>query len=78
MKSRIKSQFNFFGVVIPQEMDRPYWSTGFRRWLRGKLFEGSGQVLVNTQLEELESIEYKKSGLKNRLLFWPIGNIKRW
>lgn len=67
-KCRIKSQLNFFGVVIPQEMDRPYWSKGFRSWLRGKLSEGSGQVLVNAQLEELESIEYQKKRIEKQIV----------
>lgn len=67
-KCRIKSQLNFFGIVIPHQMDKPYWSKAFRNWLRTRLFEGSGQVLISTQLEELESIEYQKKQIEKQIV----------
>ena len=32
-KNRIKSQFHYWGVRIPEAMDSPYWSNAFRQWI---------------------------------------------
>ncbi len=33
IKSLIKSQLLYFGVIVPQEFDNSHWSHGFRHWL---------------------------------------------
>lgn len=67
-KCRIKSQLNFFGVKIPEELDKPYWSKGFRLWLRTALSKGSGNLLINVQLDELEEIEKQKKVLEKQIV----------
>jgi transposase len=39
IKSLIKSQLLYFGVVVPQEFDNSHWSHGFRDWLDALEFE---------------------------------------
>lgn len=39
IKSLIKSQLLYFGVMVPQEFDNSHWSHGFRHWLDALEFE---------------------------------------
>jgi transposase len=41
IKSLIKSQLLYFGVIVPQEFDNSHWSHGFRHWLDALEFEYS-------------------------------------
>ncbi len=66
-KCRIKSHLNYFGIKIPREMDSPYWSKAFRRWLVSDVFQGSAQVLVNSLLEEMQQIETQKKVLERQI-----------
>ncbi|MCK0192741.1 hypothetical protein [Arenibacter sp. F20364] len=75
-KNRIKSQLNFFGVKIPEEWDRPYWSKGFKSWLRTALPEGTGDLLTHVQLAEMEEIEKQKNVWKGILYCFPRKNIR--
>ncbi len=67
-KNRIKSQLNFFGVKIPKEWDRPYWSKGFRSWLRTVLPKGTGDLLIHVQLAEMEEIEKQKKHVERQIV----------
>ncbi len=59
-KCRIKSQMNLFGIVIPEELDKPYWSKALRAFIRQDNFTGSGQLILATLMDELEGIELLK------------------
>src|SRR5690606_36448712 len=67
-KCRIKSQLSFFGITIPIELDKPHWSKEFRSWLRQAPPKGSGEVLINVQLNELEEIEKQKKVLEKQIV----------
>lgn len=67
-KCRIKSQLNFFGISIPDTMDKPYWNKAFRQWLKSRLFEGTGQILLQTLLKELEDLESHKRTLEQQII----------
>ena len=67
-KCRIKSQLNFLGTAIPEELDKPYWCKGFRSWLRTALSESSGNFLINLQLESLEEIERQKKRIEKQIV----------
>ncbi len=41
VKSLIKSQLLYFGVVVPEQFDNSHWSHGFRYWLDALQFEYS-------------------------------------
>ena len=75
-KCRIKSHLNYFGVKIPPEMAGPYWSKSFRRWLGSKLFNGSGQILIQALLEEMEQIENQKKLLEKQIVNLANGTYK--
>lgn len=59
-KCRIKSQLMYFGVDIPEQLDKPYWSKAFKAWLRAKHFDGSAQLTIISKLNQLEFIEQEK------------------
>ncbi|MBJ6367428.1 IS110 family RNA-guided transposase [Snuella sedimenti] len=67
-KCRIKSHLNYFGIKIPKELDKPYWSKAFRLWLTTKLFTGSAQVLIQALLEEMQQIEHQKKVLEKQIV----------
>ncbi|RNL75288.1 IS110 family transposase [Sinomicrobium pectinilyticum] len=77
-KCRIKSQLHFFGIKIPEALDKPYWSRSFRHWLQTKLFEGSAQVLLTAQLEELESIERQKKNIEKQIIALAKGKYNQF
>lgn len=67
-KCRIKSRLSFFGITILIELDKPHWSKEFRSWLRKAPPKGSGEVLINVQLNELEEIEKQKKVLEKQIV----------
>lgn len=68
-KNRIKSQFHYWGVKIPEEMDSPYWSNTFRQWIRGLVFENaSASICLTAHLESLSSIETQKKQVEKQLV----------
>jgi transposase len=67
-KCRIKSQLNYFGIKVPVEFDNPYWSKGFRVWLREGHFKyNSGTIVLETLLDELEQIEIQKRKIEKEI-----------
>lgn len=69
-KTRIKSQFHYWGVKIPEEMDSPYWSKAFRQWIRELVFENeSASICLEVQLETLASIEAQKKRVEKQLVY---------
>ena len=75
-KCRIKSHLNYFGVKIPQEYDKSYWSKSFRAWLTTDLFTGSAQVLIQSLLEEMRQIENQKKVLEKQIIRLANGTYK--
>lgn len=67
-KCRIKSGLNFFGIQIPEIMDKPYWSKSFRSWLRDNHFKGYGHNVITIQLDQLEYIESRKKDLDRHIV----------
>lgn len=68
-KNRIKSQLLYWGVKIPEQLDTPYWSKGFRNWLRELSFENySASLLLEVYIEELVGIETQKKKLEKQLI----------
>ena len=68
-KNRIKSQFHYWGVRIPEAMDPPYWSKAFRQWIRALVFENDpASICLATQLEALTSIEVQKKRIEKQLI----------
>lgn len=67
-KCRIKSQLSFLGTKIPDELDKPYWCKGFRSWLSTALPDGSGNFVINLQLETLEEIERQKKRIEKQIM----------
>ena len=59
-KCRIKSQMNLFGIHIPEELDKSYWTKALRAFIRQDNFTGSGQLILVTLMDELEAIELLK------------------
>lgn len=68
-KCRIKSILNYFGKKIPPELDSPYWSKRFRKWLCENHFQHhSGNIVVQSLLSELEGIETQKKLLEKEIV----------
>ncbi|MEM9858632.1 MAG: IS110 family transposase [Bacteroidota bacterium] len=68
-KNRIKSLFHYWGIQIPEEMDSPYWSKTFRKWIRELDFNNaSASLCVIAQLEGLEQIEAQKKRVEKELI----------
>lgn len=68
-KNRIKSQLLYWGLKIPEAFDTPYWSKGFRSWIKELSFENnSASLLLKVFIEELEAIEAQKIKLKKQLI----------
>ena len=68
IKCRIKSQLMFFGIAIPSELDKPYWSKKFRNWLRSDLFQGAAQFMMVSQLETLRTLEDQKKTIEKQIV----------
>jgi len=57
-KNRIKTILNYFGISIPEEYDKSYWSRKFIKWIEDLDFEGgSSQITMSILLQELLMID---------------------
>ena len=58
IKSLIKSQLLYFGVVVPQEFDNSHWSHGFRDWLDALEFEYSpARATLDSRMRQFRFVD---------------------
>lgn len=67
-KNRIKSTLNLFGIKIPEEYDKPYWSKAFVNWLTELKHSTSVQQALSHQLSILEFIENQKKEIDRNIV----------
>ena len=59
-KNRIKSALNLFGIIIPEEYDKSYWSKGFINWINELPCALSLKQTIAHQLSELDFVNTQK------------------
>lgn len=58
VKSLIKSQVLYFGVVVPEEFDNSHWSHGFRNWLDALEFEYSpARATLDSRMRQFRFVD---------------------
>ncbi|WP_306012317.1 MULTISPECIES: IS110 family transposase [unclassified Allomuricauda] len=58
IKSYIKMQLLYYGVVVPEEFDNDHWSHGFRNWLDDLSFEyESGNEVLESRMRSFRFID---------------------
>lgn len=58
VKSLIKSQVLYFGVVVPEEFDNSHWSHGFRNWLDALKFEYSpARATLDSRMRQFRFVD---------------------
>lgn len=68
IKSRIKSQLMFFGIKIPEELDKSYWSKKFLTWLGSGFFSGSAQLAIQSQVKALDAVQSQKKRVERQIV----------
>lgn len=67
-KNRIKSTLNLFGIKIPEEYDKPFWSKGFIKWLKELQCAASVHQAYSHQLASLEFIDNQKKEIDRNIV----------
>lgn len=58
IKSLIKSQLLYFGVIVPEEFDNSHWSHGFRYWLDALEFEYSpARATLDSRMRQFRFVD---------------------
>lgn len=58
IKSLIKSQLLYFGVVVPEQYDNSHWSHGFRNWLDALQFEYCpARVTLDSRMRQFRFVD---------------------
>ena len=68
IKSLIKSQLLYFGVIIPQEFDNSHWSHGFRNWLDALEFEYSpARATLDSRMRQFRFVDQDPRDVSTQL-----------
>lgn len=58
IKSLIKAQLLYFGVIVPEEFDNSHWSHGFRHWLDALEFEYSpARATLDSRMRQFRFVD---------------------
>lgn len=58
IKSYIKMQLLYYGIVVPEEFDNDHWSHGFRNWLDGLSFcYATGNEVLESRMRSFRFID---------------------
>ena len=68
IKSLIKSQLLYFGVIVPQEYDNSHWSHGFRHWLDALEFEYSpARATLDSRMRPFRFVDQEPRDVSTQL-----------
>jgi len=78
IKSRLKAQLLYYGIIIPDDLDNAAWTKAFKAWVKKiKWQHETGKLMMLSNLKQVEYQHYETNDISNHLRKYCRDNYKK-